>query len=745
MSREAALTSQSLDGTAVEEVEGASARFLATGRAAMGVDGRKDPFWATLRTHGVGVYSLAALGMLVIVDQFQGTAFSILGPEISRGLGVSRSVVALLVLISTLALALSALPIAALVEKHPRRALVAKATGIGWSVATLFTCFATGPLYMGTMLTLDGATSGSVQAVHQPLLMDVYPTGVRGRVISVYQAFTEAGGILSPLAVALLAGPLDFTWRGVFLVMGGCSVLVALGGLRLRDPGFGRSDAARLRAAVRGESGTDMPSADPDEYRLRFFEIARRLLMIPTVRRVLLSYAILGMLEVPLNTYFVFYLEERWGLSASQRALFFALLPLFSISAVVGLARVNERLFHSDLSRLFRLGAILQIAAIALIAVALFAPTFWMLVFGFGLATAALAALFPALQTGFLSVVRPQMRPHASALAGIFTVGVGGFAGLLVLSGLDTEWGISGAILGVCVPGFISALVLRSVSRTVNGDLDRTVDEIVEEEELQLMSQRHVRLPMLACRRIDFAYDRLQVLFNVDFTVDDGEMVALLGTNGAGKSTLLRVISGLGLPSRGSVRFRGGDITYLDADRRVRLGITQIPGGRAVYGPLTVVENLRVQGFALGRNRREVDLGIDRALGAFPRLAERRNVPAATLSGGEQQMLGLAKALVMRPRLFLIDELSLGLAPRVVAELLAMVRRINEQGTAIVLVEQSVNVALSLVERAYFMEKGEIRFSGAAQDLLLRTDLLRSVFLEGATRTLAATPVAVST
>ena len=710
----------------------------------MGVDGRSEPFWATLRAHRVGLYSLVALGFLVIVDQFQATAFSILGPEISRGLGVSRAVVALLVVVSTLALTLSALPIAAFVESHPRRALVAKATGLGWSVATLFTCFVTGPLFMGTMLTLDGATSGSVQAVHQPLLMDVYPTGVRGRVISVYQAFGEAGGILSPLMVALLAGPLDLTWRGVFLVMGAVSVIVALGGLRLRDPGFGRFDAARLRATVRGTASSDVRAADPDEYRLHFFEIARRLLLIPTVRRVLFSYAILGMLAVPLNTYFVFYLEERWGLDASQRALFFALLPVFSITTIIALARVNERLFHSDPARLFRLGAMLQITAIVMLALALFAPAFWMLVLGFGLATAALAALTPALTTGFLSVVRPQMRPHASALAGIFTVGVGGFAGLLVLSGLDTEWGISGAILGVCIPGVVSALVLRSVSHTVNADLDRTVDEIVEEEELQLLSERQVKLPMLACRRIDFAYDRLQVLFNVDFTVEDGEMVALLGTNGAGKSTLLRVISGLGLPSRGSVRFRGGDITYLDADRRVRLGITQIPGGRAVYGPLTVVENLRVQGYALGRRRREVDRGIERAFDAFPRLAERRNVAAATLSGGEQQMLGLAKALVMRPRLFLIDELSLGLAPRIVGELLAMVRRINHEGTAIVLVEQSVNVALSLVERAYFMEKGEIRFSGAAQDLLLRTDLLRSVFLEGATRTLAAAPAGVA-
>ena len=188
------------------------------------------------------------------------------------------------------------------------------------------------------------------------------------------------------------------------------------------------------------------------------------------------------------------------------------------------------------------------------------------------------------------------------------------------------------------------------------------------------------------------------------------------------------------MPWGGSVRLRGADITYLDAERRVRLGIALVPGGRAVFGRMTVVENMRVFGFTHGRDRRAVDLGIERSLAVFPRLGERRNQAAGTLSGGEQQMLALSKALILEPRLLCIDELSLGLAPRVVGELLTMVRAINAAGTAVVLVEQSVNVALSLVQRAYFMEKGEVRFEGVAADLLGRGDLLRSVFLEGAAR-----------
>jgi ABC-type branched-subunit amino acid transport system ATPase component len=146
---------------------------------------------------------------------------------------------------------------------------------------------------------------------------------------------------------------------------------------------------------------------------------------------------------------------------------------------------------------------------------------------------------------------------------------------------------------------------------------------------------------------------------------------------------------------------------------------------------MTVAENLRTFGFTHGKDRRAIDASIDECFDAFPRLAERRNQQAATLSGGEQQMLGLSKALILKPRLLCIDELSLGLAPRIVAELLALVRVINQRGTAVILVEQSVNVALSIADHAYFMERGEVRFDGPAQQLLGRDDLLRSVFLRG--------------
>jgi ABC-type branched-subunit amino acid transport system ATPase component len=205
-------------------------------------------------------------------------------------------------------------------------------------------------------------------------------------------------------------------------------------------------------------------------------------------------------------------------------------------------------------------------------------------------------------------------------------------------------------------------------------------------------------------------------------------VVALLGTNGSGKSTLLKVVSGLLLPSAGSVRLDGADITYVGAERRVGMGITQIPGGHAVFGPLSVVENLMAYADTLGLTAR-TSPEIERCFEMFPALAERRNQLASTLSGGEQQMLALAKAAILRPRLLLIDELSLGLAPTVVGELLERVDDLREAGSTIVLVEQSVNLALSVCERAYFLERGSVRFSGPGHELLTRDDLLRAVFL----------------
>ncbi|GAC1586321.1 MAG: hypothetical protein NVS3B21_00350 [Acidimicrobiales bacterium] len=234
---------------------------------------------------------------------------------------------------------------------------------------------------------------------------------------------------------------------------------------------------------------------------------------------------------------------------------------------------------------------------------------------------------------------------------------------------------------------------------------------------------------LVRCEGIDAGYGPIQILFDVDLDVARAETVALLGTNGAGKSTLLRVIGGLIEPSAGRVWWDGEDITSWSPGDRVRAGLATVPGGRGVFGSLTVEDNLRVATWLTGRDAEFVERTTARIFEWFPRLAERRDVRAAMLSGGEQQMLAISQAMLCRPRLLMIDELSLGLAPAVVALLLDTVKRLNADGVTVIVVEQSVNVATALAQRAVFMEKGQIRFSGATAELAERPDLLRAVFL----------------
>jgi ABC-type branched-subunit amino acid transport system ATPase component len=228
---------------------------------------------------------------------------------------------------------------------------------------------------------------------------------------------------------------------------------------------------------------------------------------------------------------------------------------------------------------------------------------------------------------------------------------------------------------------------------------------------------------------VDFSYGALQVLFGVTFDVREGEILALLGTNGAGKSTVLRVLCGLAPPARGTVRFGGEDVSGQPAEDMAARGVVQVPGGRAVFPDLTVLENLEVGTYLLRRDKATARARIEDVLDRFPRLRERSSQGAASLSGGEQQQLAIAKALLLRPRVLCIDELSLGLAPVVVEGLLEAVRQVHAEGTTLVIVEQSLNVAASLCQRAVFLEKGEVRFEGSPAELLERGDLARSVFL----------------
>ena len=224
---------------------------------------------------------------------------------------------------------------------------------------------------------------------------------------------------------------------------------------------------------------------------------------------------------------------------------------------------------------------------------------------------------------------------------------------------------------------------------------------------------------LLELEDVHVHYGKVEALKGVSLAVDEGEVVTLIGANGAGKTTTLRTISGLRTPSTGRIRFDGGDIAGMAPHTIVRMGLCQAPEGRGIFPGMTVMENLEMGAYARGGGGRDV-LGpdLDRVFGLFPRLAERRRQPGGTLSGGEQQMLAIGRALMARPRMVLLDEPSMGLAPKLVVQIFEILTEINRQGTTILLVEQNAAQALQRADRAYVLETGRVVKAADAASLL---------------------------
>jgi len=301
----------------------------------------------------------------------------------------------------------------------------------------------------------------------------------------------------------------------------------------------------------------------------------------------------------------------------------------------------------------------------------------------------------------------------------------GGLLATLFADQLLTDWTPRSVIVLAGVPLLVTmVLVGRGTRKRDVTHSDAIRKAAIERQAVEATS-------LLTVRSVDVSYGSVQVLFDIDFEVVNSEIVAVMGTNGAGKTTLLRTIAGLEQPTNGRIVFGGADATEFEATWMTELGVCHIAGPESVAPTLTVEENLRMFSHSLGRNANDVDERIDEAYDLFPRLGERRTQRASTLSGGEKQMLALSKAVILKPRILLIDEFSLGLAPKVVSELLPTVQAINRAGTAVILVEQNVATALSIADRAYVIEKGEMLWFGEAGILKDDPRRIEQMYLAG--------------
>ena len=236
-------------------------------------------------------------------------------------------------------------------------------------------------------------------------------------------------------------------------------------------------------------------------------------------------------------------------------------------------------------------------------------------------------------------------------------------------------------------------------------------------------------MAMLAVKDINVYYGAIHAIKGISLSVDEGEIVTLIGANGAGKSTTLRTISGLLKPKTGEINFLNKNIAGMPAHKIVREGISQVPEGRRIFAEMTVQENMELGAFTRS-DKDEIQNDFKMVFGRFPRLEERRSQLAGTLSGGEQQMLAMGRALMSRPKLLLLDEPSMGLAPLLIKEIFSIIVDINKTGTTVLLVEQNANMALSIANRAYVLETGRITISGDAKELAASEDI-RKAYLGG--------------
>lgn len=234
---------------------------------------------------------------------------------------------------------------------------------------------------------------------------------------------------------------------------------------------------------------------------------------------------------------------------------------------------------------------------------------------------------------------------------------------------------------------------------------------------------------MLELNNLDVFYGAIHALRNVSLSIKEGEIVTLIGANGAGKSTTLKAISGIEKPKNGTIRFQDKEITNIKPEDIVKLGISHVPEGRRIFSAMTVMENLEM-GAYIRKDKAEVKKDFEKIFGLFPRLLERKEQLAGTLSGGEQQMLAIGRALMSRPKLLILDEPSMGLAPIIVKEIFDIIKDINASGTTVLLVEQNANMALQAAHRAYIIKNGEIELENRAEDLL-KDEKVKNAYLGG--------------
>ena len=661
------------------------------------------------------VLALVVLFLLNAVDELDRSAFAILAPEIREEFGLGfQGLLTFIALVVAAALALQ-VPIAGLADRMPRVRLAL----IG---ASLWACFSFMTGLVGGIILLGVARAGSAigKAVNDPthnsLIADWFHPNDRPRAYSFHRAANAVGAIVGPVVAGLLG--YSFGWRTPFLIFAIPTLVVVAIGFRLREPirgGFERALAGGTDEAVATE---EQPPSYAEAWRMCW--------KIETLRRIFVAMPFLSASLIGFGTLAALLYEEAYGLDERARGIVAASAePGQLIGLVIG-ARVASRLVERDPGAILRFLAVISAVTSVLAGVFAIAPNLGVAIAANVLIALCLAIVGPGIIAALSLAIPPRARAMGFSMSSLWILP--GLAMLPFIGWIADNWGIRIGMTLMVPIFFLGGVVLASSGRLIGSDIAQVRQTTLARAEVT-NERRAGRAKLLLVRGLQVGYSGVRVLHDIDLDLEEGSVTALLGTNGAGKSTLLRAISGVVEADHGAVIFDGRDITHAPPNEIAAHGVVQVPGGAGVFPGLTVRENFEAAhwldpAYSLAE--------MDSVLQRFPELAERLDDPANDLSGGQQQMLAIAMALLLRPRLLLIDELSLGLAPIVVDRLLRTVREIADSGVTIVLVEQSANLALQLADTAIFLERGRIRYAGKTAELLERGDLLRSVFLGNA-------------
>ena len=667
---------------------------------------------------GESAYPLVVLFGLNAVDELDRTAFGILLPNIRDEFNLDNTSVLGLVALSSIAALALQVPIAQYADRS-RRVPLAIFGALIWATFSGMTGLATGVVLLTIARSGSSLGKAVIDPTHNSLLADYYPIEARSKVFSTHRAANAVGAFVGPLTAGMLA--YAFGWRVPFIVFVVPTVVFAVLALRLREPVRGKWERQAM--------GSSEEVANTEETVPSFAESWRTVQKIHTLQRLWWSLPFLATAMIGFVTLASLLYEQQFGLDERARGVAAAIAEPFQLLGLVLGTRFITKRYMADMRGLIRFISRVAIGtSIASIGFAA-APNVVVAVAFNCLISATLAVVGPGILVALSLAIPSRARATGFSVASLWVIP--GLFILPLIGWISGQVGIRWGMLTLVPLFIIGSLILGTAQNTIDADIAQVWQASAARSEA-LYQRRRGEADLLLIRNLDAGYGGRQVLFGVNFDVKEGEIVALLGTNGAGKSTLLKAISGVVEGDRGAVILDGRDVTHAPPNEIAALGISQMPGGQGVFGGLTVQENLQLAGWTRRNDPAERDAAIEEVLQLFPILRDKLHRDAGDMSGGQQQMLALGMAFVAKPRVLLIDELSLGLAPVIVGQLLPLVQRVAAEGTAVILVEQSVNVALSIAERAYFMERGTIRFSGPTAELLDRKDLLRSVFLSDA-------------